>query len=65
MPIGLFEIGLAIAIGGATMLMAILVYNLVVRLMPKLFPFVKKLAIFVWTKISDLYYLCKKECGNK
>ena len=65
MPIGLFEIGLAISIGGVTMLMAILVYNLVVRLMPKLFPFVKKLAIFVWTKISDLYYLCKKECGNK
>lgn len=64
-PIGLFEIGLAVAIGGATMLVSILIYNLVVRLMPKLFPFVSRLAVYIWTKIVDLYYFCKKGCGNK
>ncbi|MBQ7161152.1 MAG: hypothetical protein IJR90_05550 [Clostridia bacterium] len=65
MPIGLFEIGLGIVIAGVTMLVSILLYNLAVRLITKLFKPVKLLARFVNDKLIDLYYTIKKECGRK
>lgn len=65
MPIGLFEIGIGITVGGVTMLVSILIYNLAIRVIPKLFKPVKKLSRLISDKLADLYYTIKKECGRK
>ncbi len=65
LPIGLFEIGLGIAIGGVTMLVSVLLYNLAVRFIPRLYKLVNRFAGTVYSKIGDLFYTLKKECGKK
>ena len=65
MPVGLFEIGLGIILAGATMLFSILIYNLAVRLLPKLYKQITRFSKFVFRSISTLYYNAKKECGRK
>lgn len=64
LPVGLYEIGLAVVISGITMLVSVLVYNLAVRLIPKFYSLLSRLARWVWYNIQKLYYLCKKECDK-
>ncbi len=64
LPIGLFEIGFGIAIGGATMLVSVLLYNVAIRFAPKLYKCLNKLGSLVFGGIGDLYYNAKKECGR-
>ncbi|MBQ7499879.1 MAG: hypothetical protein IJT91_03190 [Clostridia bacterium] len=63
-PIGVYEIGLGLIIGGVTMLISLAVYIITVKLLPKLFPLITKFAKFVYGKIADLYYYCKERCAN-
>lgn len=60
LPIGLFEIGFAVAIAGVTMLVSVLIYNLAVRFIPRLYSLIAHFARFVWDSIVGLYYFCKK-----
>ncbi|MBQ3099865.1 MAG: hypothetical protein IJC50_02630 [Clostridia bacterium] len=64
LPVGLYEIGLAVAVTGVTMLVSVLVYNLAVRLVPKLYSLLSSLGAWVWYNIQKLYYFCKKECDK-
>lgn len=63
-PIGIFEIGFGIAVGGVTMLLALLLYNAAIRFAPRLYKYITEFAKFVFSKISELYYTLKKECGR-
>jgi len=65
LPIGLYEVGLAIVITGITMLVSLLVYNLAVRLVPRLYSLLSRLSGWVWYNIRKFYYFCKKECDRK
>lgn len=65
LPIGLFEIGVGIAIGGVTMLVSVLLYNIAIRWIPKLYKLISRFAAFVFGKIGELYTNIKKECGKK
>ena len=64
LPIGLTEIGIGIAIGGMTMLLGVLLYNFSIRVYPKLYKLLNRFSSFIFTKIGDLYYNCKKGCGR-
>jgi len=64
LPVGLFELGMGIAVGGATMLLSVLIYNLARRLLPKLYPLISRLAKWTAGKLSDLLYKAKKEVGR-
>ncbi len=61
---GLFEIGLGVGVGGASMLGGILLYNAAIRLLPWLIRLVTKLVRYTWRKLADLYYFIKKECRS-
>ena len=63
-PEGAYEIGLAAVIGGFTMFVCILLYNLAVRYIPRLFPIARQLLSFEAEKITDFYYYVKKVCHN-
>lgn len=62
--LGAFEIGLGVAIGGATILISVLLYNIAIRFTPMLYKCITRFAKFVMEKIADLYYTIKKECGK-
>ena len=64
LPVGLYEIGLAVVIAGVTMFVSVLIYNLAVRLVPKLYSLLSRLGGWVWYNIQKLYYFCKKECDK-
>ncbi len=64
-PIGLFEIGVGIAVGGVTMLVSVLLYNIAVRFVPKLYKLINRLGAHVFGGIGNLYTNLKKECGKK
>ncbi len=65
MPIGLFELGIAITVLGATMLLGIIIYNLAVRFLPfvlkQFFRFIRFFIAF----LQDLYYYLKGECYRR
>ena len=63
-PVGLYEIGVGVALGGVTMLVSVLLYNTAVCFAPKLYKYAKKLTVRIFTGISDLYYRVKKECAK-
>ena len=65
LPIGLFEIGVGIAIGGATMLVSVLLYNVAIRFVPRLYKLVNRFGGWVFGGIGQLYTNLKKECGKK
>ena len=65
LPIGLFEIGVGVALGGVTMLVAVLLYNLAIRYVPKLYKLVSRFGGWVFGGIGQLYTNIKKECGKK
>jgi len=61
LPIGLYEIGLGVLIGGIAMLAGILVYNFAVRFLPFAIKGVIIFIKFVIKKIKYLFYFLKKE----
>ncbi len=65
LPVGLYEVGLAIAIAGVTMFFSVLIYNVAVRFTPKLYSFISRLSGWIWHSLQVLYYFCKKECDRK
>ncbi len=65
LPIGLFEIGVGIALGGVTMLVSVLLYNIAVRFIPRLYKVVNRFGAWVFGGIGKLYTNLKKECGKK
>ena len=60
MPIGLFEIGLGIALAGGTLFCAVIFYNLAIRWLPKLYKYINKFAGFVSAQLTELYRNAKK-----
>lgn len=64
-PIGLFEIGVGIAVGGVTMLISVLLYNIAVRFTPRLYKLVNRFGGWVFGGIGQIYTNIKKECGKK
>lgn len=65
LPIGLFEIGVGIAVGGVTMLVSVLLYNIAIRFVPRLYRLVNRFGGWVFGGIGNLYTNVKKECGKK
>ncbi|MCD8311500.1 MAG: hypothetical protein LUD43_03220 [Firmicutes bacterium] len=63
-PIGMYEIGLGIMIGGITMLVGVVSYNIAIRLLPFLIKKTVKLLTFTMHKCIELYYYVKGECAN-
>lgn len=63
-PIGIYEIGMGVAAGGCAMLVAILLYNFAVRLMPFLIKKVWQLFVFVIKKLKKLFNFLRKECAK-
>ena len=64
LPIALMEIGIGIVLGGLTMLLSVLLYNFSIHIYPKLYKLLNRFSSFVFTKIGDLYYNCKKGVGR-
>lgn len=62
MPEGTYEIGLGFVVMGITMFVGIALYNIAVRLLPLVFPCIKKLYGYTIIQIKTLYYYLKEEC---
>jgi len=65
LPIGMFELGLGIAVVGITMLAGIVIYNLAVRFLPFV---LRKFMAFqgIFRRfLQDLYYYVKGECYRR
>jgi hypothetical protein len=65
LPIGLYEIGLGIFIGGTAMLSGILIYNFAVRFLPFAIKNVIRFSKFVIKRIKYLFYFLKKESAAR
>ena len=65
LPIGLYEIGLGITIGGTAMLSGILIYNFAVRFLPFAIKHTITFLKFVIKKIKYLFYFLKKESADR
>ncbi len=63
-PIGMYEIGLGIMIGGFVMLIGILAYNTAIRLIPYLIKQIMVLLSFTIHKCIELYYYVKGRCAD-
>lgn len=63
-PIGTYEIGLGIMIGGAVMFFGVLAYNVAVRLLPYVIKQVMVLLSFTIHKCVELYYYAKGRCAD-
>ncbi|MBQ4561489.1 MAG: hypothetical protein IJA55_04050 [Clostridia bacterium] len=63
--IGLFEIGVGIGVGGVTMLLSVLLYNIAIRFVPRLYRLINRFGGLVFGGIEKLYTKIKKECGKK
>lgn len=63
-PLGMFEVGLGITVGGITMLLSVLLYNVAIRFVPKLYTCLSKLVKLVAKQLYNLYIKAKKECGR-
>lgn len=62
MPVGLYEMGLGIVIGGVTLFVCILLYNFVVRLVPYLSKQLFRLYKFLWRQLVRLGGIAKGAC---
>ncbi len=63
-PIGMYEIGLGLVIGGITMLLGIIVYNVAIRLLPFLIKQLFALFVFTMRKCVELYFNVKGACAE-
>ncbi|MHB1152915.1 MAG: hypothetical protein ACYCWE_13155 [Eubacteriales bacterium] len=65
LPIGLFEIGFGVIIGGTAMLLGILVYNTAIRFLPFVIKYLIVFFMFTISKIKDLFKFIKRECAKQ
>ncbi len=65
LPVGLFEIGLGVIIGGSAMLIGILVYNVAIRFLPFVIKYLIVFFMFTMHKIKDLLKFIKRECAKQ
>jgi len=65
LPIGLFEIGFGVIIGGSAMLLGILVYNTAIRFLPFVIKYLIAFFMFTIRKIKDLFKFIKRECAKQ
>ena len=59
---GVYEIGLGITVGGSVMLFGILIYNLAIRVVPKLIRLLGTLFRFCTGKLKVLFHRAKEAC---
>ncbi|MCI8386847.1 MAG: hypothetical protein HFE63_00070 [Clostridiales bacterium] len=64
MPIGLYEIGLGVLVGGCVMFAGILLYNFAVRLLPLLIKLVGRLFKYLYKQFWVLFAFLRKECAK-
>lgn len=65
LPVGLFEIGFGVIIGGCAMLLGILIYNTAIRLLPYAIKHLIVLFMFIMDKIKNLFLFVKRECAAR
>lgn len=65
LPIGLFEIGFGVIIGGSAMLLGILVYNTAIRFLPFVIKYLIVFFMFTIRKIKNLFIFIKRECAKQ
>lgn len=65
LPIGLYEIGLGVFLGGAALFLCVLLYNAAVRLMPFVFRFTGKLLRTLCTRIYLIFIGAKEARRSK
>lgn len=65
LAIGLFELGLSLAIAGGTILLCFIFYLLSIKLFPKLFYLLTRLLRFFLDKLITLIAKLKKECAHR
>lgn len=63
-PIGLYEIGLGLMIGGVTMFAGIIAYNVAIRLIPFVIKQLFTLLSFLARKCVELYFYAKGACAG-
>ncbi len=63
-PIGLYEIGLGLMIGGITMFAGIIAYNVAIRLIPFVIKQLFALLSFLARKCVELYFYAKGACAG-
>ncbi len=63
LPVGLFEIGFGVIIGGCSLLLGILIYNAAIRLLPFAIKYLIMFFMFVMDKIKNLFMFVKRECA--
>ena len=63
-PVGLYELGLGVMIGSATMFCGILLYNFAIRLMPLIMRLWGRFFRFVCGKLRMLFGFLRKECAK-
>ncbi|MCI8332667.1 MAG: hypothetical protein HFE78_07565 [Clostridiales bacterium] len=65
LPIGLFELGLALAIAGGTLLLCFIFSLLAFKLIPKLFGLITRLLRLFLDKLLSVIAVLKKECAQR
>ncbi len=63
-PIGLYEIGLGLMIGGVTMFVGIIAYNVAIRLIPFIIKQLFTLLTYLSRKCVELYFYVKGACAD-
>lgn len=64
LPVGLFEIGLGVTIGGAVMLSGILIYNVAIRFLPFVIRNLGPVFTGVFGKFKEFYLFVKRKCAK-
>lgn len=64
LPVGLYEIGVGVAVAGVTMCIGILIYNFAIRLVPIFFKLVWKLFKYVLGRLKELFNYLRKESAK-
>lgn len=63
-PVGIYEIGLGVLIGGCVMFAGILLYNFAVRLLPVVIKQVAKLFRYLYGQFKVLFAFLRRECAK-
>lgn len=64
MPVGLYEIGLGVLVGGCVMFTGILLYNFAVRLLPRVIKLVAQFFRYLYGQFIVLFVFLRKECAK-
>lgn len=65
LPVGLFEIGFGVVIGGSAMLSGILIYNTAIHFLPFVIKYLIVFFMFTMYKIKEFFKFVKKECAKQ